>query len=319
MGRVLHLIATRIHSHFIQEAGTLQALIGLIRTMRPKQWTKNVLFIFPAIVFDQKLFVWDAFWRVAVACFLLCLVAGTVYIINDLVDIERDRQHPKKKSRPLPSGELPINVAIIGAVLIPLVALSAAAVLELRLAIVLLIYLVLQILYSFVLKHIVLIDVMTITTGFVLRIAAGVVVIDVQAFSPWLYVCGALLALFLAIGKRRQELITLGEQKAAETRPIYQYYNLPLLDDMLRIVTTSTLIAYILYTIEAPTRQVADQNAALLTVPFVMYGLFRYLYLIYVRKEGSAPDEVLLRDRPLQIALALFGLTFIVLLYIARP
>jgi 4-hydroxybenzoate polyprenyltransferase len=294
----------------------LQALIGLLRTMRPKQWTKNILFIFPAIVFDGQLFNADAFLRVALAALLLSLIAGTVYIINDLVDIERDRQHPRKSKRPLPSGQLPVRVAIAGAIVIPIIALVAAFALSWKLCIVLIVYLVLQILYSFILKHMVLIDVMALTAGFVLRIVAGVVVIDVQNFSPWLYVCGALLALFLAIGKRRQELITLGEEKAAETRPIYRDYNLALLDDMLRIVTTSTLVAYILYTIDAPTLLIVQQNSALLTVPFVMYGLFRYLYLIHVQGEGSAPDEVLLKDRPLQIALGLFGLTFIVLLYV---
>ncbi|NWF71360.1 MAG: decaprenyl-phosphate phosphoribosyltransferase [Chloroflexi bacterium] len=283
--------------------------------MRPKQWTKNILFIFPGIVFDGKLFLFDPFIRVAAASVLLCLVAGTVYIINDLVDIERDRQHPRKRHRPLPSGQLPRNVAVAAAVLIPLFSLGLAATFSLRLAIVLLAYLLLQILYSFILKHIVLIDVMTITAGFVLRIAAGVVVIQVNNFSPWLYACGALLALFLAIGKRRQELITLGEN-AANTRPIYKDYNLPLLDDLLRMVTTSALIAYLLYTIEAPTRRFADQNIALITVPFVMYGLFRYLYLIYVRGEGSAPDEVLLRDRPLQVTMLLWGLTFVGILYV---
>jgi 4-hydroxybenzoate polyprenyltransferase len=294
----------------------LQALIGLLRTMRPKQWTKNILFIFPAIVFDGQLFNADAFLRVALAALLLSLIAGTVYIINDLVDIERDRQHPRKSKRPLPSGQLPVRVAIAGAIVIPIIALVAAFALSWKLCIVLIVYLILQILYSFILKHMVLIDVMALTAGFVLRIVAGVVVIDVQNFSPWLYVCGALLALFLAIGKRRQELITLGEEKAAETRPIYRDYNLALLDDMLRIVTTSTLVAYILYTIDAPTLLIVQQNSALLTVPFVMYGLFRYLYLIHVQGEGSAPDEVLLKDRPLQIALGLFGLTFIVLLYV---
>lgn len=293
----------------------MQTLIGLVRTMRPKQWTKNILFIFPGIVFDGKLFLFDPFIRVAAASVLLCLVAGTVYIINDLVDIERDRQHPRKRHRPLPSGQLPRNVAVAAAVLIPLFSLGLAATFSLRLAIVLLAYLLLQILYSFILKHIVLIDVMTITAGFVLRIAAGVVVIQVNNFSPWLYACGALLALFLAIGKRRQELITLGEN-AANTRPIYKDYNLPLLDDLLRMVTTSALIAYLLYTIEAPTRRFADQNIALITVPFVMYGLFRYLYLIYVRGEGSAPDEVLLRDRPLQVTMLLWGLTFVGILYV---
>lgn len=292
----------------------MQVLIGLIRTMRPKQWTKNVLFIFPAILFDGKLFVPDALIRVIAACVLLCLVAGTVYIINDLVDIERDRQHPRKKHRPLPSGQLPKNVAMAAAVLIPVLSILAAAAFSQRLAIVLLAYLLLQILYSFILKHVVLIDIMTITAGFVLRIVAGVVVISVTNFSPWLYACGALLALFLAIGKRRQELITLGEN-AANTRPIFKDYNLLLLDDLLRVVITSVFIAYILYTIEAPTRLFANQNIALITVPFVMYGMFRYLYLIHVRGEGSAPDEVLLRDRPLQITMLLWGLTFIFILY----
>lgn len=297
----------------------MQALIGLILTMRPKQWTKNVLFIFPAILFDGKLFEVEALMRVVIACVLLCFVAGTVYIINDLVDIERDRQHPRKKHRPLPAGRLPVQMAMIASVVIPVVSLGLAWQVDYRLAVVLFAYLLLQILYSFVLKHVVLIDIMTITAGFVLRIAAGVVVISVTNFSPWLYACGALLALFLAIGKRRQELITLGEN-AANTRPIFKDYNLLLLDDLLRIVMGSTFIAYLLYTIEAPTRRFADQNIALITVPFVMYGMFRYLYLIHVRGEGSAPDEVLLRDRPLQITMLLWGLTFIVILYfVPRP
>jgi 4-hydroxybenzoate polyprenyltransferase len=208
---------------------------------------------------------------------------------------------------------------MIASVVIPLVSLALAWQVDYRLAVVLFAYLLLQILYSFVLKHVVLIDIMTITAGFVLRIAAGVVVISVTNFSPWLYACGALLALFLAIGKRRQELITLGEN-AANTRPIFKDYNLLLLDDLLRIVMGSTFITYLLYTIEAPTRRFADQNIALITVPFVMYGMFRYLYLIHVRGEGSAPDEVLLRDRPLQITMLLWGLTFILILYfVPRP
>jgi 4-hydroxybenzoate polyprenyltransferase len=293
----------------------LQALVGLIRTMRPHQWTKNILFIFPAIVFDGKLFDGDALLRVSIATLLLSFVAGSVYIVNDLVDIERDRQHPRKSKRPLPSGQLPIPVAIAAAVIIPILAIGAAFLLSWQLAVVLITYLTLQIVYSFVLKHVALLDIMAITAGFTLRIAAGAAVINVENFSPWLYVCGALLAMFLAIGKRRQELVTLGPDKALQTRPIYKDYNLALLDDMLRIVTTSTIVSYILYTIEAPTRQIADQNAALLTVPFVMYAMFRYLYLIHVKGEGSAPDEVLLKDRPLQIALLLFALTSFVLLY----
>ncbi len=298
----------------------MQALTGLIRTMRPTQWTKNVLFVFPAIVFDGKLFKPDSLANVLYACFAMILLSGTVYIINDLVDIEKDRQHPRKKDRPLPSGQLPINVAIAAAILIPLVTLVVTwfihPVWGWKLAVVLLVYLLIQILYSFVLKNIVLLDVLTVTAGFVLRVVAGVVVIDVENFSPWLYACTALLALFLVVGKRRQELVTLGEN-AVKTRPIFQHYNLPLLDDMLRMVTTSTLITYLLYTIERDTViRVAGVNLTPITVMYVVYGLFRYLYLIHVRGEGSAPDEVLLKDRPLQIAIVLFGLTFIALLYV---
>jgi 4-hydroxybenzoate polyprenyltransferase len=298
----------------------LQALTGLIRTMRPTQWTKNVLFVFPAIIFDGKLFYTEALINVVYACFAMILMSGTVYIINDLVDIEKDRQHPRKKDRPLPSGQLPKNVAIIAAIVIPLVTLVVTWFIHpiwgWKLAVVLLVYLLIQILYSFVLKNIVLLDVLTVTAGFVLRVVAGVVVIDVENFSPWLYACTGLLALFLVVGKRRQELVTLGEN-AVKTRPIFQHYNLALLDDMLRMVTTSTLITYLLYTIERDTViRVAGVNLTPITVMYVVYGLFRYLYLIHVRGEGSAPDEVLLKDRPLQIAILLFGLTFIALLYV---
>lgn len=290
----------------------MRALIGLIRTMRPKQWTKNLLFVFPAIVFDGQLFVAEPFLRVFTAFVLFCLISGTVYIINDLVDVKSDREHPTKRNRPIPSGRLPMPLAKAAAVLIPVSSLTFAVFFSPALAAILTAYLVLQILYSFILKHMVIIDVLTLMVGFIMRVAAGVVVIQVENFSPWLYACTGLLALFLAIGKRRQELLTLGEG-AVNVRQIFQEYNLPLIDDMLRVVTTGTLITYTLYTIEKPTD---GTNLALLTVPIVMYGLFRYLYLIHVRGEGSAPDEVLLRDRPLQVTLLAFGLTFIVILYI---
>lgn len=293
----------------------LQAFVGLLQTMRPKQWTKNVLFVFPAIVFDRQLLDPIAFGRVLVACVLLILMSGTVYIINDLVDIDKDRKHPTKKNRPLPSGKLPKNIALIAAVLIPMMTLAFAYWWAWDLAVVLTVYLILQIVYSFSLKHIVILDVLAITAGFVLRVLSGVVVIDVTNFSPWLYACTGLLALFLAIGKRRQELVTLGEQ-AKETRPIFEHYNLALIDDMLRMVTTSTLITYLLYTIEVDTATLVDINLALITVPFVLYGLFRYLYIIHVQGKGSAPDEVLLTDRPLQLAIVGWGLTFIFLLYL---
>jgi 4-hydroxybenzoate polyprenyltransferase len=296
----------------------MPVLTGLLRTMRPKQWTKNLLFVFPAIVFDGQLFDTDPFLRVMAAFVMLCLISGTVYIMNDIVDIESDRAHPRKKNRPLPSGQLSVGVAKVAVFIIPAGTLAAAFAFSQPLAAILIAYLLMQIVYSFKLKHVVIIDVLIIMIGFIMRVAAGVVVIDVENFSPWLYATTGLLALFLAIGKRRQELLIQGEN-AGNVRSNLKEYNLPLLDDMLRVVTTSTLITYILYTIEVPTDDVTaalGPNLGLITVPFVMYGLFRYLYLIHVKGEGSAPDEVLFKDRPLQITLVLFGLTFIGILYV---
>jgi 4-hydroxybenzoate polyprenyltransferase len=295
----------------------LQALLGLIRTMRPKQWTKNIIFVFPALVFDRKFTDLDAVGRVTTASILLILMAGTVYIINDLVDIEKDRQHPKKKNRPIPSGQLPLRLAVAAAIIIPIATLLFAFWWDtsgISIGYVLLAYLLIQIAYSFYLKNIVIIDVLTVTSGFVLRVIAGVAVINVENFSPWLYACAGLLALFLAVGKRRQELIELGDG-AVNTRPIFKDYNLALIDDMLRLVTTSTFIAYLLYTIEAETGTFGGIKLSLITVPIVLYGLFRYLYLIHVRGEGSAPDEVLLTDVPLQAVVVVWGITWVILLY----
>jgi 4-hydroxybenzoate polyprenyltransferase len=284
--------------------------------MRPKQWTKNLLFVFPALIFDGQLFILDSFLRVFATFVLLCLMSGTVYIINDIVDIESDRLHPRKRNRPLPSGQLPLRVAIAAAVILPVVTLLLALALSVYVAIVLAVYLGLQLWYSFQLKHVVIVDVLAITVGFLLRVVAGAVVIKVADFSPWLYVCAALLALFLAVGKRRTELLLLGDKDAENVRPIYRSYNLQLLDQLLMVVTTSTFLAYTLYTIETTSRFLSNNYLALFTIPFVLYGLFRYLYLIYVAGETGAPDEVLLKDRALQVDIVLFGLSFIVILYV---
>lgn len=282
--------------------------------MRPHQWTKNVLFVFPAIIFDAKLNDLNLLLRVLITCLLLILMSGTVYIINDLVDVENDKQHPTKRFRPIPSGKLPINFAKLSAIIIPIITLSLAFLFDTALAIILILYLILQILYSFRIKHIALLDVMSVALGFVLRVMAGGVVINVT-ISPWLYAFTGLLALFLITAKRRQELIKLGDN-AKHTRPIFHQYNLALLDDMLRIVTTSTLITYILYTIEVETMTKNGVNWGLITVPFVLYGLFRYLYLIHVEEEGSAPDEVILKDRPMQMTVGLASLAFVIILYV---
>jgi 4-hydroxybenzoate polyprenyltransferase len=283
--------------------------------MRPHQWTKNV-FIYAGIVFDGQLFDRDPFIRVTIAFVLLCMAAGSVYIINDLFDVAADRQHPRKRFRPIPSGLLPIPVARVASVVIPLLALAGAVALNRAFALVLAVYLLLQLLYSFKLKHVVLIDLVVIVLGFILRVGAGVLIVDVAAFSPWLYACMGTLALFLIVGKRRQELLLMAE-KAGNVRVTLDEYNLPLLDELLRIAVIGTMLTYLFYTVEAPSVLLAGTNLALTTVPFVWYGIARYLYLIHVRGEGSAPDEVLLKDRPLQIAIVLWAIACIVILYLA--
>ena len=292
----------------------MQPIIGLIRTMRPRQWTKNAL-VFAGIVFDGQLFDAPALVRVLVAFFLLCLASSAIYVINDIVDVESDRMHPRKRLRAIASGQLPLPLARAGAVILVLASVLLALPFSLRLAVLIVIYLVLHISYAFYLKHIVIIDVFAITAGYVLRVAAGVLVIQVANFSPWLYASTALLALFLAISKRRQELLLLAD-KAGSIRVTFNHYNLTLLDEMLRTVINGVVITYILYTIEAPTARLAGTNLALLTVPFVLYGIFRYMYLMHVKGEGSAPDEVLLRDRPLLAAILLWGLSFVIFLYL---
>ena len=287
-------------------------LSGLIKSMRPRQWPKNA-FVFVALLFDRKLFDPASVAAVLGAFVLLCLMSSAVYLMNDLADIESDRQHPTKKNRPLPSGQLDPRVAMMASFLLAAVSLAAGYFLSFQLAIILLLYLVSQIAYTFKLKHIVLIDVLTIALGFILRIAAGVAVIEVERFSPWLYVFGGFLALFMALGKRRAELTLLGGD-AGSHRAILDDYSLDLIDRLQGIVTTSAVVAYSLYTFLA--EGLPENHAMMLTIPFVLYAIFRYLYLIHVRGEGGAPEEILLRDRPLQITLVLYGVMVIIALYL---
>ncbi len=286
-------------------------LTGLLKTMRPKQWTKNI-FIFAALVFDEKLFIPELLARTVAAFVLFCLISSTVYLINDLVDIEKDRQHPAKRHRPLASGQLKPAVALVAAVIIPLVCLPLSFALEPLFGVVALAYLAVMIAYSFVLKDMVIIDVLTIAAGFVLRVAAGTIVVEVERFSPWLYVCMTLLALFQGFGKRRHELVVL-EGNANEHRPSLNEYSLQLLDEMIAVVTSATVVAYSLYTFSAP--NLPANHAMMLTIPFVLYGIFRYLYLMHFKKEGGSPEEILLKDKPLIIDFGLWSLAVIVIMY----
>lgn len=284
---------------------------GILRSLRPKQWTKNA-FIFAALVFDVKLFQLEPFLNTVYGFILLCAISGTVYLINDLADVEKDRLHPTKKLRPIASGEVSERTARITAFVIPAVSIPLSFWLDVQFGEVIVAYLILQIAYTFYLKHIVIIDVMSIAVGFVLRVAGGVFLVEAARFSPWLYLSTVLLALFLGLGKRRDEL-TLLKDKAGTTRAILQQYNIPFLDQLISIVTTSTVIVYAFYTFSA--ENLPDNHMMMLTIPFVMYGIFRYMYVIHVEKSGGAPDEILLRDRPLQATLFLFGVTAVTVLY----
>lgn len=291
---------------------------ALLKTMRPKQWTKNV-FIYAALVFDRKLVNPTALLHTVITFVAFCLVSSVVYLLNDLVDIEKDRQHPTKRNRPLPSGQLKPSVAIAAAILISLVCIPAAFLFNTSLGFVLSIYLALNILYTFYLKTLVIIDVMTIAAGFVLRVAAGVVVIDVARFSPWLYVCMTLLALFLAVGRRRHELFTL-QGNANNHRASLEHYSLELIDQMSVVVTSGAIMAYSLYTFSAPNLPRIDgQPLMMLTIPFVLYGIFRYQYLIHVKNEGGTPEEIVLKDIPFLADMVLYGIAVLILMYAVTP
>lgn len=295
----------------LSSAAALRQIRLLIKTMRPKQWTKNV-FVWAALVFDGKLFEPVPFVRTLVAFILFCLVSSLVYTINDLADIEKDRQHPEKRNRPLASGALRPRVAIVGSMALLAISLPGAFWLGPELAAILYGYLLLMVAYSFWLKNIVIVDVLTIAAGFVLRVAGGVAVVNAARFSPWIYVCMVLLALFLALGKRRQEIVLL-QGNHHHTRAILQEYNLRFLDEMLGLVSSSTVMAYSLYTFSAP--NLPPNHLMMLTIPFVLYGLFRYLYLIHVKGETDPPDVVVLRDRPLQIDILLFAAVVFLVFY----
>ena len=286
----------------------------LVRALRPKQWTKNVV-IFAGLVFDAKLSNTTYLLHTVVGCVAFCFVSGAVYLINDLTDIEKDRQHPRKRHRPLASGRLPVSVARPAVVVILLVCLPVSFALAPLFGVIVSAYLLLQVAYSFVLKKVVIVDVLTIAAGFVLRVAGGAVLVDAERFSPWLYVCIVLLALFMGLSKRRGELVLL-QENANHHRATLEEYSLPLLDEMISVVTAATVLAYAIYTFDPGNPHLPPNGAMMLTIPFVLYCIFRYLYLIHQKGETDPPDAVLLKDRPLQIAIGLWGVTALLLLYL---
>lgn len=268
---------------------------AILISLRPRQWVKN-LFVFAGVVFAQKLFTPLAF--TALATFgIFCALSGGVYLLNDVADRESDRRHPLKRQRPVAAGRLPVPVAVAVALGLVAVALGASAAIGWELTGIAAAYATLLGTYSAWLKHVVIVDVLVVAAGFVLRAAAGAVAIGVE-ISGWLLICTILIALFLALGKRRHEVLALGEAAAAH-RPILTEYSAGLLDQMIAVVTASTVTAYALYTMSPETVAKFGTPWLPATLPFVLYGIFRYLYLLYLRQEGGNPSELFLSDRPL--------------------
>jgi len=281
--------------------------------MRPKQWIKNLL-IFAGLIFSKNLLALDL-WIISILAFLLfCLLSGSIYIINDIIDLESDKKHPIKSKRPLPSGQLKVRQAWIAAIIIALFSISLSFVLKIDFGIIALAYFLLILVYSLSLKHIVILDVLVISIGFVMRAAAGALAISVE-ISPWLLICTILLALFLALGKRRHELLLL--ENAQEHRRSLEDYSQELLDQMISVVTASTVIAYSLYTMAGETIRKFNTSNLKYTIPFVIYGIFRYLYLIYQKQQGGDPGKALITDRPLILNIALWIATVIILIYLS--
>jgi 4-hydroxybenzoate polyprenyltransferase len=292
-------------------ASGLAALWHLLRAMRPRQWIKNI-FIFPAIVFSEERLWTDPkhILTVGLAFVAFCMAASAIYLVNDLVDIEKDRAHPRKCNRPLASGKLSPNLAITTAALLIVASLTLAYAIDLSFGFmaILVVYIAVQgFLYTYLLKNIVILDILTLAAGFVLRAVAGAVVLHIP-MTPWLLVSMGLLAIFMGIGKRRHELVLL-ENGAGEHRRILNEYSVPMLDQMMSIVTASVIMAYSMATFSAPVAPQEPFPALMITIPFVVYGIFRYLYLIYQRDGGGSPEDLLLKDLSLALCVVFFGLT----------
>jgi 4-hydroxybenzoate polyprenyltransferase len=291
-------------------------LAHVLVSTRPQEWIKNT-FVFAALFFSQNLFNVALALQAGLAFGLYCMAAGGVYLMNDINDRDEDRRHPQKRTRPIASGALPVAVAAPVAVVLVLLAVGGAWLLRPTFGLIIGSYVLLNVAYAHGLKRVVLLDVFAIAAGFVLRVVGGAVVIDVM-MSHWLLVCTMLLALFLGFSKRRCELVALATE-AKQHRHVLAEYDLPFLDVMIGIVTSAVIIGYTLYTISSETIAKFHTDRLLLTVPIVLYGIFRYLYLVYRRNGGGNPAYVLLTDGPLCLSILLWGLVSGVILYITYP
>jgi 4-hydroxybenzoate polyprenyltransferase len=286
-------------------------LRALIKSMRPRQWLKNV-FIFAALVFDRKLANTQALVATILGFILFCLISSAVYLLNDIGDIEADRNHPKKRLRPLPSGQLPVPVAWAAIVVILIIVFPLSFALSTSFGLVATLYFVLNVAYTKWLKHIPILDVLVLASFYVIRVHAGVVLVHVERFSPWLYVVTTMLALYIGLGKRRAELSLLADN-ANSHRKVLEGYTIPFLDQMILVVSATTIMSYSLYTFSAP--NLPADHSMMLTIPFVVYGIFRYLHLLEVDNRVGEPVELALTDRPLQITMVTWAAVILAIFY----
>jgi 4-hydroxybenzoate polyprenyltransferase len=300
---------------------SLAATWGMFITMRPWQWTKNLLVFLPLIfsvgerwTLQDPLLLGTLFLRGVLTFLILCALSGTVYIINDIFDRENDRLHPVKSRRPIASGVVPVPLARITAALMLVVGLVGALFLGTGVVLVASAYLLINIVYSSNLKHLPILDVMALSSGFILRVVAGSLVIGVVT-SPWLYVTVGLGALFLSLGKRYTELRSAGDG-AHKQRSVLGLYTSEFLSQLITVTATSTLLAYSLYTFSA--ENVPDSRSMMLTIPFVVFGLFRYLYILNSTDKGENPEIIMVKDKPLILGIAFWGLTSVILLALGR-
>lgn len=277
-------------------------------SMRSQQWYKNLV-LFIGILFSLNLLNIQMWFDVIAAFLIFCLISGSEYLINDVIDIEKDKSHPQKSKRPIASGELTPFSALSGAIILTCVGLVCAYYLSLSFFFSVIAYFILILAYSLVLKYYIVVDVLTISTGFVIRAIAGCLVIGVIV-SPWLILCAFFLALFLALGKRRHEMILMGTE-ANNHRKILEGCTEGMVNQMVTITTAVLIMSYSLYTF------LMDNLAMMITIPFVTYGIFRYLYLIHVKNLGGEP-EILFKDRGLVICMVLWGMIAIIVLYITK-
>lgn len=288
-------------------------IAALIRALRPRQWIKNLVILVP-LVFDVKLLQMQYLLPSLLAFGVFCALASSVYLINDLFDAEADRLHPTKKNRPIAAGLITPRSAVITAVMLPLLALPAAYAIKPLLGLLAAVYWVQNLLYSYRLKNIVILDVMVVATGFLLRLGAGVTLVNVERFSPWMFICVGLGALLVGFGKRRHEL-TLMQAQASTHRSVLQEYTLPFLDLAINMAAAAILIAYSLYSFSAP--NMPANHLMMLTIAPVWYGTLRYLYLLHVAGKGGAPEDLLLDDRPLLATVFVWALAAVLVLYLA--